>query len=365
MKKILLIDDDRILRTSVSEYLSVNGGYDILTASDGLEGVEIAQSHLPDLIVCDVTMPRMDGYSVLQTLQSEQSTAGIPFIFLTGHSDRKSTRRGMDLGADDYIAKPFKPAELYAAIEARLTKQAVLQSKYEEKISALRDNILLAVPHELRSPLSIIIGYSDILSTDPEALTISQIGRLSKSIYKSGRRLYRLVENYIIYAQIELALTEPNRIERMRSLTAVSPDKIIRDLVRKMAAANNRSIKLDLKTEAIQISLSEVNLEKVVEELVDNALKFSENDTVVHVASRIVGEDYFLTITDYGRGMTPDQIRNVGGYMQFERKIHEQQGSGMGLVIAMRLVELYGGKLTITSTPGQKTCVEVIFPAQL
>ncbi len=362
MKKILLIDDDRILRTSVSEFLSVNGKFDILTAKDGLEGVEIAQTHLPDLIICDVTMPRMDGYEVLQTLQTQQTTAGIPFIFLTGHTDRRSTRRGMDLGADDYIAKPFKPSELQAAIEARLAKQAVLQNKYEEKISALRDNILLAVPHELRSPLSIIIGYSDILASDPEALTISQISRLSKSIYKSGRRLYRLVENYIIYAQIELALTEPDRVGRMRALTAVTPDEIIKSLVNKLAHDYDRTIQLDLRANYEQVAISEVNLEKIVEELVDNALKFSEAETAVFIKTEKIDHTLILTIKNIGRGMTPEQIRNIGGYMQFERKLHEQQGSGMGLVIAMRLAELYGGALTITSDPGNETCVEVKLP---
>lgn len=362
MKKILLIDDDRILRTSITEFLTVNGNFDILTAEDGLEGIEVAQTHLPDLIVCDVTMPRMDGYGVLQSLQLQQATASIPFIFLTGQSDRRSTRRGMDLGADDYIAKPFKASELQAAIEARLAKQAMLQNKYEEKISALRDNILLAVPHELRSPLSIIIGYSDILASDPEALTISQIGRLSKSIYKSGRRLYRLVENYIIYAQIELVLNEPERMERMRALTAVTPDEIIKSLVSKLAIAHDRTIQLDLRADYEQAAISEVNLEKIVEELVDNALKFSDGGTAVFVKTKITDRTFILTVKNFGRGMTPEQIRDIGGYMQFERKLHEQQGSGMGLVIAMRLAELYGGALIITSEPGGETCVEVQLP---
>ena len=362
MKKILLIDDDRILRTTVSKFLSIKGEYTILTAGDGREGVEAAQVHLPDLIICDVTMPHLDGYGVLQALQAQPQTAGIPFIFLTGHADRRSTRRGMELGADDYLAKPFLSSELQAAIEVRLAKQAVLQSHYEAKIATLRDNILLAVPHELRSPLSIIIGYSDILADDPDAMTSTQIRQLSQSIHKAGRRLYHLVENYIIYAQIELVQTEPGRVERMRALTAVTPDEIVESIANKLAKANNRSIQFDLMADHIQVAISEVNLGKIVEELVDNALKFSARETAVFIKTEKVDQRFYMSIKDFGRGMTPEQIHNIGGYMQFVRKIHEQQGSGMGLIIAMRLTELYGGELTITSDLGNETCVEVYLP---
>jgi len=362
MKKILFIDDDRILRHSVSDFLAASGSYEVVVAKNGLEGVHLAHSDRPDLILCDVMMPQMDGYGVLQKLQEESSTASIPFIFLTAQSDRSSIRHGMELGADDYIAKPFTSVELESAIQARFTKQKTIKTQYEEKMEALRGNILLAMPHELRSPLSVIIGYSDILASDSDLLPPAQVRQLSEAICRSGHRLHHLVENYLIYAQIELLLTQPERIERMRGSAAIVADEVVSKSVTKQLEGNGRSVQRALSAAHVKISISDINLEKIVEELVDNALKFSPTETAVFITSQVVKNNYHLCIHNEGRGMTPDQIENIGGYMQFERKIHEQQGSGMGLVIVQRLVELYGGSLHINSVPNRKTAVEVRLP---
>lgn len=332
-------------------------------ARNGLEGVDLARAKEPDLILCDVNMPEMDGFGVLQQLQKTSSTASIPFIFLTAQSDRRSIRRGMELGADDYLAKPFTPTELEGAIEARFIKQETIKTQYEEKMDALRGNILLALPHELRSPLSIIIGYSDILASDAELLPSAQVRHLSEAICRSGNRLHHLVENYLNYAQIELLLTQPERIEHVRKLMVVKPDEIVEKVVSEQLEENGRhAIQLLLSADGEKIAISDVNLTKIVEELVDNALKFSPAHTEVSITSQVVENNYLLRIVNQGRGMTPNQIQNIGVYMQFERKIYEQQGSGMGLIIARRLSELYGGSLNINSSPHQTTSVEVCLP---
>jgi len=121
MKKILVIEDDQIMRENISELLELDG-YNVSVAKNGKEGVEKAQSLLPDLIVSDIKMPILDGYGVLRILQKDEKTAGIPFIFLTAKTEKKDLRKGMEMGADDFLAKPFEDTELLNAVETRLRK---------------------------------------------------------------------------------------------------------------------------------------------------------------------------------------------------------------------------------------------------
>ena len=126
MKTILLIEDDIILRDNTAELLELSG-YQLLKASNGKAGVTMAKTHLPDIIVCDIMMPELDGYSVLDILSKNKTTKYIPFIFLSAKTERKDVRKGMDLGADDYITKPFTEDELISGIESRLAKASILQ----------------------------------------------------------------------------------------------------------------------------------------------------------------------------------------------------------------------------------------------
>lgn len=117
--KILLIEDEAVVRQNVVDYLTLEG-YEVLDTDDGYEGVEIAKTLQPDLILCDVMMPQVDGYNVLLALQAHQETAMIPFVFLTAMAERNDRSLGIELGADDYLIKPFSFEVLIQAIETRL-----------------------------------------------------------------------------------------------------------------------------------------------------------------------------------------------------------------------------------------------------
>ncbi|MCC5649922.1 response regulator [Nostoc sp. XA013] len=125
-KKILVIEDDNVTRNLYLKGLEAKG-FDTIGANRGLAGIQQAQEHIPDLVICDITMPDMDGYSVLTTLRQDPVTAIIPFIFLTGSSTKSDVRKAMELGADDYLTKPSTLDELLRAIAIRLQKQATLQ----------------------------------------------------------------------------------------------------------------------------------------------------------------------------------------------------------------------------------------------
>lgn len=125
MKTILLIEDDRALRENTEELLELSG-YSVMTAPNGKIGIQMAKENNPDIIVCDIMMPEIDGYGVLENLSSDEKTNQIPFIFLSAKTEHKEIRKGMDLGADDYLTKPFEEEDLISAIESRLAKVALL-----------------------------------------------------------------------------------------------------------------------------------------------------------------------------------------------------------------------------------------------
>jgi DNA-binding response OmpR family regulator len=136
MKKILVIEDNPEVRENLEEILELSG-YEVLTAEDGKIGVEIALREMPDLVLCDVMMPRLDGFGVLNILSKKSSTADIPFVFLTAKTEKSDFRRGMNLGADDYITKPFYKDELLAVIETRLKKSEQIRRKFDRTENGL------------------------------------------------------------------------------------------------------------------------------------------------------------------------------------------------------------------------------------
>lgn len=127
MKKILIIEDERVMRENLVTLLEFED-FEVAAADNGTAGVKLARELRPDLIVCDVTMPGLDGHDVLRALRDDEATANVPFIFLTARGEKPDVRAGMNLGADDYLIKPAAKAELLAAIKARLERQALARS---------------------------------------------------------------------------------------------------------------------------------------------------------------------------------------------------------------------------------------------
>jgi len=361
VKKILVIDDDTAVMALTTKTLQTRG-FQTVTAEDGVAGLQMAKKHLPDLIICDIQMPQLNGYETLAALRQDPVTAAIPFIFLTGLADRKQIRQGMGLGADDYLTKPFSVQDLMAAVNARLEKQAAIQHRSEKKLEDLRGNIGMALPHELLTPLNGILGFASLMMDEGVVLEPQEIRDFGQSIQVSALRLHRLIENFIIYSEIELAKSDPQRIEQLRQSERTFTKEVITSVAGEKAAAAGRQNDLSVEAEKACVAMAVSYFKKIVEELVDNAFKFSRRGTPVRIVSAASNNRMTLSISDRGRGMTAQQIADMGAHMQFERRFYEQQGVGLGLIIARRLLELHGGDLLIESTPGEQTTVQLVLP---
>jgi signal transduction histidine kinase len=361
MKKILVIDDEEWLREMVQMALRQRG-YEVVEAENGAIGIEKARKELPDLILCDVNMEKVDGYSTLSSLRNEPATAAIPFILMTGLADHAGMRHGMELGADDYLPKPFTIEGLYAAVDARLKKAQTVRAEAERKLSDLRDNISMMLPHELRTPLNGILAYGEILHNDAPTLQPGEITEMGQVIYDCGRRLERLIENFLIYSQLELWAVDPHKVNLLRRTQTADSARLVEQHARKQAEEAKRPADLQLSLNKVPVPMGEEYLTKVVDELVQNAFKFSKPGSVVRVTLSETPAAAVLSVNDAGRGFSAEHIASVGAYMQFDRKLHEQQGLGLGLTIARRLTELHGGTLTIQSEAGVGTNVTIKLP---
>lgn len=361
MKRILVIEDEVSLRENIAEALELEN-FHVICAENGQQGIEIAQAHWFDLILCDVMMPQVDGYGVLAQVRSFPGRAITPFIFLTAKASKLDVRQGMELGADDYLTKPFTHRELLSAVKARLEKQLVVQSLYQQQFDNLRKNISSSLPHELLTPLNGIVGLSDYLKSYANTIDANEILELANLISKSGWRFERVVQNTLTYTKLCIDASN-GKSSNLSVKVCDTPQSVIESTAIAVTQKHQRSADLRLELSNSSVLIPETNLQKIVEELVDNACKFSTLGTEVSVNSTIKDNWFILTVTDRGRGITPEQITQIGAYVQFDRKHFEQQGLGLGLAIVRQLAEMYGGYFEVTSEL-EETSVRVMLPTK-
>jgi CRP-like cAMP-binding protein/CheY-like chemotaxis protein len=178
MATILVIDDNADIRDNTAEILEL-GGYKVLTAENGKKGVDLALKEIPDLIVCDIMMPELDGYGVLHLLRKNDTTQHTPFIFLTAKTERSDLRKGMEMGADDYIPKPFEDIELLNAVEVRLKKTAILNKPYATGAEGIAHFLSDARENGLVRQLS----EKYAIENYPKKTIIYQEGRRPRNLY--------------------------------------------------------------------------------------------------------------------------------------------------------------------------------------
>jgi two-component system sensor histidine kinase/response regulator len=359
-KRILVVDDEELVRTTMAEILQEEG-YELDVADDGEHGLTRVRALRPDLIICDVNMPGMDGYQMLHALQSDPDLATIPFLFLTGYSDVQHFRHGMKLGADDYLTKPVSSTDLISAVRKRLAKHRAVRAQTERKLDELRANVTLALPHELRTPLHTILSYAGLLIKDHESVTPGDVATLGRTIQRSAEALQRLIENFIIVAQLEVIASDQRQMAEMRSMQTEDVLQLVESEAALRGEAHSRSDDLAVHGSAVAAAAGAASIGRIVSELIDNALRYSERGSPVVVKVLPGASACMISVTDQGRGMTKEQVEALGAHLKFNRRVREQ-GMGLGFTIAQRLSELHGGECTVESEPNRGTTVSVSLP---
>jgi len=358
MSKILVIEDDPIYREMVVEALSEEG-HELLTAENGEDGIGRARAYVPDLVISDVVMEKADGYQILATLRNEPSTAGIPFIMMTGWSSKGGQRQGMALGADDYLSKPFNATELIDAVTAQLKKKERTQSQIAKQTTVSETSVSALLPAEVGNPLQTIIGMGQILSRPQGGLSPSEIITAGQQITASAFRIQKAVDNFVLYNQLLGLESDQNALAELRTAHTSNIKEILDTRALNLARSRGREADLTLKTTDGSIDINQVYLERIMDELLDNALKFSAPGDAIELICAFSPDRVGLAVTDHGRGMTNEQIQNVNAFVQFGKMTENKAGLGLGLAIARKISLLHGGALSIKSKLGERTRVTV------
>jgi two-component system sensor histidine kinase/response regulator len=349
-----IIDDDPALGNALAAGLKAHGYRTTFSASADTAWTAVHEK-LPDLILCDINMPGKNGYRFLEEVRGDTELSNCPFVFMTGNPMFAQPRAAMDRGADDFLLKPFTLDALVACVSARLRRSEIAGQNEAALIRELRNSLHRGLSHEFFTPLAGIIGYAEMLEQDGDSLGDAEVRGGLRNIMLSSRRLHRTLRNYL-YALDRLG---PDSFAPFPVLAPATLVQLVQQgaFLAAERHARKSDLMLDVSGATIQAGAQEIPI--LVEELVENALAFSRPGSSVKVKSQRIGAEWRLTVEDSGRGMTRQQLKNLGLFRQFERDKFQQPGLGVGLFIVRQILRRNQGRLQIESTPGAGTTCEV------
>lgn len=364
MTTILVVEDEQPLLEEIAGTLAFEG-FDIITADNGLDGIRQAQTGAPDLVVCDIAMPEMDGYNVLLELRKNPATAPIPFMFLTARADKSFMRHGMELGADDYLTKPFTNSELLAAVRARLQRQTALAETRNLELEQAKSSLARMVVHELRTPLVSVQLAKDIIERQLSRLTPSGTKELLDTMGPGINRLNHVVEQMVYLTQIETGLLNRKEILQTGTLAPITP--ILSSsvtLARRFAVLNqDGEIKVTQHDESGVIAAHVQSLKHALAEIIANALNFTAASSSVDIHQWQAEGHARISVLDHGQGITlEDQKKLFQRHVQLRRSTEEQQGMGLGLFVSQQIIAAHGGSIIVQSVPDWGTLIEISIP---
>ncbi len=355
MRTILVVEDEYDVRINLKELLE-SEDYNVLVAEDGEVGFKMALNHLPDLVISDIKMPKLDGFELLKKMQENPETERIPFIFLTAKVEISDFRDGMALGVDDYLTKPFRIDDVLKAIEIRLKKRDIINKDVDQ----LKESLLRRVPHELRTPLVGIIGFSQLIEENADELSKDELKNMVNKIHKSGKRLQRRIEKFLFYAEL---LAENNHSLEFLSTLEINNDSL-KTRLHSLLEDFNRVSDVEYDVADSSLIIDERYFDIVLKELVENALKFSLRGSPVKISGNQNGQYYKLRIEDYGCGMSESSLKHINAFKQFAADKYLEEGVGLGLAVVQKILSLSNGYLKFTSKLDEQTLVEIGIPMQ-
>ena len=343
-QKVLVVDDNPDLRLFIATNLADD--YQVEMAQDGVEGLELARRWAPDLIVSDIMMPRMDGYELTRQVRKDPSLSQVPVILATAKSGGEAVEEGLEVGANDYLAKPFEIRELKARVSAQLRTRRLERnlSERESRLAAI-GQMTSAIVHDLKNPLSAIIGFAEIARQDvltgKEAETVTQD---LEPVISEANRLSRMIAEVLDFARggssdLNLVPTE----------LAVYLEAICPPLKQKLATMG---IDLILHHESgvnLLVNIDNDRMLRVIENLIRNAQEAiwtdgqDPRDKHIWITTRCDERSVTVRIVDDGPGISPEMIPHLFDAFISGKK---RSGTGLGLATVRNLVLAHGGEIT-------------------
>lgn len=358
---ILVVEDNPDLNFALCEILG-SYGYQVRSALNGYEALDFLHEFRPDVILCDIMMPGMDGYALLQETRADLNLRTLPFIFLTARASTADQRRAREIGIDDYLTKPIDSNDLVAAIENALQRNKIMQEDAQRKLDDLRNRIVGLLQHEFRTPLTFVLGYAELLAnTDPETINLEELRLSAAAILTGGRRLQRLIEGFLLLAELQHRTLNPGELERLDAWSLWG------NTARELALdAKEFGLSIELTAPACgYYVLADAHLvEEALRRLMDNAIRYRRPESQ-HIWLSVVALPTYvgLRITDEGAGIPSEQLAQFAQpFEQPERAQRTGSGAGLSLALIKHISHLHGGQLQIESVHGQGSTFTLWLP---
>jgi two-component system sensor histidine kinase/response regulator len=359
---ILVVDDNPLIVT-VLKGLFASEAYHVCIANNGQEALGVLDKKYVDLIVCDVMMPVMDGYELHQAVRKNPEFSHIPFVFLTALSETSDINQGKELGADDYVVKPFDPRDLLAIVKGKIARARSLKNASNERYDSYRKRVVHVLSHEFRTPLVAINTGSEILLDNKGKLDSTKVTNLLEAIHRGGQRLERLVTDFMLLQQIEAGIAQKMFESRSAACNAAALVEQFVDSHAEEALASGFTLSFESMSPQAHVQIYEPQVLDILERLLSNAKKFKSSDLRIDFVLYSQDGEVVIEVRDHGIGMNVQRVREaIDLFGQIDRDKLEQQGGGLGLAIASRYAAINQGHLDFETRKDGGTTVYLVLP---
>jgi len=364
MPVILIADDEPDVRLLIRETLALaQPDYCFLEASDGLKALEMAQQEQPDIVLLDIVMPNMDGLEICRILKGQEDTRSIPVIFITALKDNEQKIKGIEVGGDDFLTKPFDTLELSLRVKSLLRIKELhdeLQRRYEElgkanaelqRLGQLKDDLTNMIIHDMRTPLSSTrLGLQFVLESDPELAGLYR--KTLEIAYSSITQLTKMVNDLLDISRMEQGRLALNR--QPFALAQVVEERF--QELTPLATLDEKAFVADLPQDLPQVMADRDLISRVLDNLFSNALRYAPPRTEISVRAQVspAGDSIQVSVYNEGHGI-PAEYQTIifEKFHQLELKDASiGQGVGLGLAFCKMAVEAHGGRIWVESEEG-------------
>lgn len=366
-KSLILIVDDVPKNLQVLGAVLYQAGYEVAMADNGVLALNMLEEMTPDLILLDVMMPEMDGYEVCGKIKENPNTNNIPIIFLTAKNETDSVVKGFDIGAVDYVTKPFNSSELLMRVKTHVELQRSKHQllKYNEELKKLLENkneFLGIAAHDMKNPINTIIGFTNLLQKEIQenfdnSPTNKRIIQYVNSMNDTAKFMFRTINEVLNTETLDTGRITLNIVD-------CNVDKIIDNLLKTyLNRATSKNINFYTKYQKnYKVTLDEDRFREIADNLISNAIKYSPLNKNIYISCENVfvnGKNHFIfSVKDEGPGLNGDDMNKVFGRFQklSAKPTGGENSTGLGLSIVKKLVELHNGQVRVESKPNEGAC---------
>ncbi|HPM01402.1 MAG TPA: hybrid sensor histidine kinase/response regulator, partial [Candidatus Cloacimonadota bacterium] len=361
---ILLVDDIPANLQVLGHLLRDEEKYSLAIATNGSNAISLAKKHKPDLILLDIMMPDINGYDVCRQLKSDNDTKEIPVIFLTAKTQSDDIVKGFEVGAVDYLTKPFNKYELFARVKTHLKLKKSIEelnqsTKELEKNNKQKDKFFSILAHDLRNPINSQLGLSHLMIDQFDSFTHDELKENLQHIFSSAKSMSNLLDNMLTWAR-----TQMGKIQYMPVLEDIS--LLIKETIKSLLPiAENKNISLQMENEVVSnIELDIHMISTVLRNLITNAIKFTHPGGKVLINYQIDHKELKVEVKDNGIGISEDNMKKLFN-LESQLKTNgtaDEKGTGLGLLLCKEFIDLHKGSIGATSELDKGSCFYFTLP---